>query len=56
MLPKRDQCREQRAEGVSQDEEAVQQTFSVDGGAGQRGQREAQQLVQHAEERAHVRQ
>ena len=36
--------REQRAKGVSQDEEAVQQTFSVDSGAGQRGlsQREAQ--------------
>ena len=58
MLPERDQCREQRAKGVSQDEEAVQQTFSVDGGAGQCGlsQREAQQLVQHSEERAHVRQ
>ena len=58
MLPERDQCREQRAKGVSQDEEAVQQTFSVDGGVGQRGlsQREAQQLVQHAKECAHVRQ
>ena len=58
MLPERDQCREQRAKGVSQDEEAVQQTFSVDGSVGQRGlsQWEVQHLVQHAEERAHVRQ
>jgi hypothetical protein len=33
VLPERNQHREERAEGVSQDEEAVQQTFSIDGGA-----------------------
>jgi hypothetical protein len=59
VLPERHQRGQERAEGVGQDEEAVQQAVGGvggAGGAGQRGlrQREAQQLVQHAEERADV--